>query len=165
MKKTFFLFAVLAVLMTSFCGCSDPAVEKEKSNAALRAEVTEILDSIHVVEKGILSTADRADIVNGDILMIYEKYKRLCELTGLKFYSWVLTAPNTPFYSEEHFKKLTERTPKLIPFCVEDDMSGTLYFAPPQEQEFIINKYKDWFAKNGGTFDFDAVQKERNIKE
>lgn len=165
MKKIFLLCAVFAALMTFCCGCSDPAAEKEKSNAALRAEAKEILDTIHVVEKGILSTADRADIVNGDILMIYEKYKRLCELTGLKFYSWVLTAPGTPFYSEEHFKKLTENTPKLIPFGVEDEMSGALYFAPPQEQEFIINKYKDWFARNGESFDFDAVQKERNIKE
>ena len=116
MKKFMLLIAV--VFLAFFCGCSDPAAEKEKANAALRAEVKEILDTIHIVEKGILSTADRSDIVNGDILMIFDKYKRLCELTGLNFYSWILTTPDGKFYTEEHFRKLTENTPKLVPFFV-----------------------------------------------
>jgi DNA-binding transcriptional LysR family regulator len=42
-----------------------------------------------------------------------------------------------------------------------DEISGNIYFAPPPEQEFIINKFKTWFAKNGETFDFYALQQAR----
>lgn len=154
--------ALLCISLCIFlCGCSDPVEEKAKNNAALRAEVREILDTIHTVDKGILTSVDRGDIVNSDILIILDKYKRLCELTGISYYSWVLTEPNSQFFTAEQFQKLTERNPKIVPFYVEDEMSGNIYFAPPPEQDFIIGKYKAWFAKNGETFDFDALQKAR----
>ena len=152
------LFMMLALC---FAGCSNPEEEKAKANAALRAEAEEILNTIHIVEKGVLTSVDRGDIINNDILTILEKYKRLCELTGVNFYSWVLSDPNSPFFTPEQYKKLTEMNPKIIPFYVEDDISGNIYFAPPPEQEFIINKFKTWFAKNGGTFDFYALQQAR----
>ena len=166
MKKiTSFLF-ILTVLSGIFiCGCSNPEEERAKANAALRAEVKEILDSIHIVEKGVLTSVDRGDILNNEILQILERYKRLCELTGLTYYSWVLSEANSPFFTLEQYQKLTERNPKIIPFYVEDEISGTIYFAPPPEQEFIITKYKNWFAKNGDTFDFDALQKARSTTE
>ena len=152
---------LLMMLALCFAGCSNPEEEKAKANAALRAEVEEILNTIHIVEKGVLTSVDRGDIINNDILTILEKYKRLCELTGVNFYSWVLSDPNSPFFTPEQYKKLTEMNPKIIPFYVEDDISGNIYFAPPPEQEFIINKFKTWFAKNGGTFDFYALQQAR----
>ncbi|MBR2723647.1 MAG: hypothetical protein IKB77_04870 [Lentisphaeria bacterium] len=163
-KITAFCLAVIAVCSMFFAGCSNPEEEKAKANAALRAEVREILENIHIVEKAVLTSVDRGDIVNNDILIILDKYKRLCELTGISFYSWVLSEPNSPFLSSEQFKKLTEQNPKVIPFYVEDDISGNIYFAPPPEQEFIINKFKAWFAKNGETFDFYALQQARTKK-
>lgn len=159
------LSVLAAAVMILFAGCSDPAEEKAKSNAALRAEFKELIESIHIIEKGILTVADRADIVNADIMLMLDKYKRINELTGISFYSWVISTPGSPYYTNEHFQKLTERTPRLIPLYVEDEMSGTLYFAPPPEQEFIINKYKEWFASKGQTFDFDAVQNEMKNNE
>ncbi len=154
-----FCTVVFAVMSVFFCGCSNPEEEKAKANAALRAEVQEILDSLQVVDKSMLSAVDRGDILNSEIMLMLDKFKRLSEITGLVFYSWVLSEPNTPYFSEEQYQKLTVNHPKLIPFYVEDEMSGTIYFAPPPEQEFIIEKYKEWFAKNGAAFDFDAVQK------
>ena len=82
-------------------------------------------------------------------------------MTGVNFFSWVLSDPNSPFFTPEQYKKLTEMNPKIIPFYVEDEISGNIYFAPPPEQEFIINKFKTWFAKNGETFDFYALQQAR----
>ena len=168
MHKLFiFINGILLAGAIFLCGCSNPEEEKANTNAVLRAEVKEILDSIQPIHKGILTTSDRNDIVNNsDIVITLDKYKRLCELTGLKFYSWILSeASNNPFFTDEQFQKLTENNPKLIPFYVEDEASGTLYFAPPPEQEFIINKYKEWFAKNGETFDFHSLQKKRNKTE
>ena len=156
---------LLAVSTLGLCGCSKPEQGSDKANAALRAEVKEILETIHSVDKDTLSPVDRGDIVNSDILEIIRKYNRLCELTGISFYSWVLSSPGTDPASQERFKKLTETNPKLIPFYAEDEVSGTLYFAAPPEQEFIIKKYKDWFAKNGETFDFYALQKARTKQE
>ncbi len=163
-KTTAFLFALITACSMFFAGCSNPEEEKAKANAALRAEVREILENIHIVEKAVLTSVDRGDIINNDILIILDKYKRLCELTGISFYSWVLSEPNSPFLSSEQFKKLTEQNPKVIPFYIEDDISGNIYFAPPPEQEFIINKFKAWFAKNGETFDFYALQQARTKK-
>lgn len=162
-NRIFIAFLMVAALF--FCGCSNPEEERAKANAALRAEVKEILETIHIVEKGVLTSVDRGDIVNNDILLILEKYKRLCELTGINFFSWVLSDPNSPFFTPEQYKKLTELNPRIIPFYVEDEISGNLYFAPPPEQEFIINKFKAWFAKNGETFDFYALQQARTKKQ
>lgn len=162
--KRFSLF-ILAVCALVLCGCSDPVEEKAKANAALRAEVAEILESINIVDKKVLTSVDRGDIVNSDILQMVEKFKRLRELTGVTFYAWVISEPNSEHFPAEQYKKLTERAPGVIPFYVEDDLSGNIYFAPPPEQEFIINKYKAWFDQNGGVFDFDALQKSRNQKQ
>ena len=57
------LFMMLALC---FAGCSNPEEEKAKANAALRAEVEEILNTIHIVEKGVLTSVDRGDIINND---------------------------------------------------------------------------------------------------
>ena len=154
MKK--FSLAVIAFLTVILCGCSDPAAEKAKNNAALRAEVAEILESIHIVDKKVLTSVDRGDVVNSDILQIVEKFKRLRELSGITFYAWAISEPDNEHFTAEQYKKLTERTPGIIPFYVEDDFSGNIYFAPPPEQDFIISKYKAWFDRVGGVFDFDA---------
>lgn len=165
-KSSLFLFGIILSAVCFFAGCSDPEKEKAEANIALRNEVKEILEAIQPVHKGFLTSEERSDIVNSDIIITLDKYKRLCELTGLMFYSWVLSeSNNNPFFTNEQFQKLTENNPKLIPFFVEDEVSGTLYFAPPPEQEFIISKYKNWFAKNGETFDFHALQQKRNKTE
>ena len=166
MKKIALFMAFFAgVLAFILCGCSDPAAEKAANNAAIRAEVQEILETIHIVDKKMLTSVDRGDIVNSDILQIIEKFKRLKELTGVTFYAWVISDPNSEHFPAEQYKKLTERTPGIIPFYVEDDLSGAIYFAPPPEQEFIIGKYKEWFDRQGGVFDFDALQKIRTNKK
>lgn len=163
MKKiNLFILVISAFILF---GCSDPVEEKAKSNAALRAEVAEILESINIVDKKILTSVDRGDIVNSDILQIVDRFKRLRELTGVTFYAWVISEPNSEHFPAEQYKKLTERTPGIIPFYVEDAMSGNIYFAPPPEQEFIIGKYKAWFEQHGNTFDFDALQKSRIQKK
>ena len=162
--KKFSLF-VFGILLICLCGCSDPVKEKEKSNAALRAEVAEILETLQIVDKKMLTSVDRGDIVNNDILQTVEKLKRLRILTNYIVHAKLNSQVDEEHFPYQQFKKLTERYPGVVPFYIEDEISGNIYFAPPPEQEFIINKYREWFDRNGGTFDFDASLKSISQKQ
>ena len=163
MKNLSLLF--FGLLLFCLCGCSDPAEEKIKNNAALRAEVAEILETLQIVDKKILTSVDRGDIVNNDILQTVEKIKRLHMLTGHIVLAKLNSQVDNEHFPYEYFKKLTERYPGVVPFYMEDEISGNIYFAPPPEQEFIISKYREWFDRNGGKFDFDARLKAISKKQ
>lgn len=128
-------------------------------NNAYVIEFRSALESLSPVGKGNVSAADLKLPENKYIADIIAKLRRMYQMTSIEIFAISLTKINDKTFTAHHRDKLMgEGNPGVIPFFVEDS-DGTFYFAPPEEQEYIISKWKYWFEQKGQNFDYDGCIK------